>query len=277
MFGIVGLGAVGTLLAYFLNSAGYVPYAVVRSGGGGRTLRWGGEHAVRVRLVEALPPDVKYALVAVKAYDTEGALPKIKGFPVVFQNGVGGLELVRERLGVGAGAVLTYGVWRRGDAVEVAGVGEVVLPEEAGEVGDALRRGGANVRIVKDVEPYRWLKLAVNAGINPVTALLRAKNGVVLENGHAAELAASAAREAAEVARLRGVALPADPVEELFRVAAATRDNRSSMLQDLLECRRTEVDYINGAVAKYGKALGAAVPVNETLWRLIKAAEGLCQ
>lgn len=271
----MGLGAVGTLLAYFLNQAGHVPYAVVRKGGG-RVLKWGGEQRVEVRLVETLPPDVKYALVAVKAYDTEEALPKIRGFPVVFQNGVGGLELVRERLGVGAGAVLTYGVWRRGEVVEVAGVGEVILPEEAGEVGDVLKRGGANVRIVRDVEPYRWLKLAVNAGINPVTALLRAKNGVMLESKHAAELAASAAREAAAVARMRGVGLPADPVEELFRVAAATRENRSSMLQDLSECRRTEVDFINGAVVKYGKPLGASVSVNETLWKLVKAAEETC-
>ena len=275
MFGIIGLGAIGTLLAYFLNKAGHVPYAVARTRRSKYVIKaWGLEEVVEVALVERLPPTVRYSLVAVKAYDTESALGAIAGIPVVFQNGIGGLELIKERLGVGLGAVVTYGAARTGDIVELRGLGEIILPEEAGDLADALRAGGASVKIVPDVEPYRWLKTAVNAAINPVTALLRAKNGVVLDNPYARALAEAAAREAGAVAERLGVRLPADPVEEALRVAAATRENYSSMLQDILAGRRTEVDYINGAVVRRGREAGVEAPINYALWMAVKALEG---
>jgi len=275
-FGIIGLGAVGSLLAYFLNQAGYVPHVVTRSRRERYVLKWGGEaYVLQVALGDKLPP-VDYTLVAVKAYDTEAVVNKIRGVPIVFQNGIGGLELIKERLGVGFGAVVTYGVARVEGVAEVRGVGEIVLPREAGDVADALAAGGARVRVVEDIEPVRWLKLAVNAAINPITALLRAKNGVVVENPHAKSLATEAAREAGKVAETVGVRLPADPVEEMLRVAEATRDNVSSMLQDLSQCRRTEVDYINGAVVRLGERRGVGTPVNKALWALVKAAETTC-
>ncbi|GGI74874.1 2-dehydropantoate 2-reductase N-terminal domain-containing protein [Vulcanisaeta souniana] len=72
MFGIIGLGGVGILLAHFLNNAGYVPYVVTRTHYGRYIIRFGEEHEVRVKLVDKLPSGVKYTLIAVKAYDTVG-------------------------------------------------------------------------------------------------------------------------------------------------------------------------------------------------------------
>ncbi|WP_243669391.1 hypothetical protein [Vulcanisaeta sp. JCM 16161] len=73
------------------------------------------------------------------SYDTEMIINKIVGVPVVFQNGIGGLELIRERLGVGYGTVVTYGITRSGNVAEVRGVGEIMLPSLIGEVADTLR------------------------------------------------------------------------------------------------------------------------------------------
>ena len=274
MFGVIGLGGVGLLLAYFLNNAGYVPYAVVRTRYGRYVVRFNGEHEIRVRLVDRLPSDVRYALIAVKAYDTGSIIDKVVGVPVVFQNGIGGLELVRERLGVGYGAVVTYGVTRSGGVAEVRGVGEFILPSSVGEVADALRAGGANVRVVDDVEPYRWLKVIVNAAINPITAILRARNGVILEDPSARALAEAVVREGVGVVDRLGIRLPGDPFGEVLRVAEATRNNYSSMLQDILNRRRTEVDYINGAIVLRGREVGVDAPVNYTLWLLVRALEG---
>ncbi|WP_367834235.1 ketopantoate reductase family protein [Vulcanisaeta sp. JCM 16159] len=137
MFGIIGLGGVGMLLAHFLNNAGYVPYVVTRTRYSRYLIKFGGEHEIRVRLVDKLPSDVKYTLIAVKAYDTESIIDKVVNTPVVFQNGIGGVELIRERLGVGYGAVITYGVTRSEGTVEVRGVGEVILPSSVSEVADA--------------------------------------------------------------------------------------------------------------------------------------------
>ncbi|WP_367834234.1 ketopantoate reductase family protein [Vulcanisaeta sp. JCM 16159] len=90
--------------------------------------------------------------------------------------------------------------------------------------------------------------MLVNAAINPVTAILRARNGVILEDSNARALAEAVVREGVEVVNRLDIRLPSDPLVETLRVAETTRDNKSSMLQDVLNRRRTEVDYINGAI-----------------------------
>ena len=265
---IIGLGAVGTLFAHFLNRAGVTPCAVTRTPWS-PAISWGGVvEPVRVRWGVC---DARYSIVAVKAYDTEGAIPHIRGVPVVAQNGIGGAERVAEAVGMAVVAVVNYGVTRVAGRVEVRGVGEIVLPSTVSDLADLLERGGARVRVVEDVTPWRWLKLAVNAGINPVASILDAPNGVILEDPDARALAEAAAREAGDAARAVGVVLPRDPVEAMLDVARATASNVNSMLQDLRACRRTEVDFINGVVARMGGR------VNEALWRLVKALERRCR
>ncbi|BDR93239.1 ketopantoate reductase family protein [Vulcanisaeta souniana] len=273
VFGIIGLGGVGILLAHFLNNAGYVPYVVTRTHYGRYIIRFGEEHEVRVKLVDKLPSGVKYTLIAVKAYDTESIIDKVVNTPVAFQNGIGNVELIRERLGIGYGAVITYGITRSGGVAEVRGVGEVILPSSVGEVADVLKAGGANVRVVDDIEPYRWLKVIINAAINPITAILRARNGVILEDPNARALVGAVVMEGVDVVNRLGIGLPSDPLAETLRVAEATRDNQSSMLQDVLNRRRTEVDYVNGAIVTRGREVGVSTPVNYVLWLLVKSLE----
>ncbi len=115
--------------------------------------------------------------------------------------------------------------------------------------------------------------MIVNAAINPVTAILRARNGVILEDPNARALAEAVVREGIEVVNRLGIRLPSDPLAETLRVAETTRDNKSSMLQDVLNRRRTEVDYINGAIVIKGREVGVNTPVNYVLWLLVKALE----
>lgn len=288
---ITGLGAVGALLGFFASRALSEPVAaIVRRR----------EQAVAVsekgvRLYGAIsgsykpivyvgePGDIcEYNIVATKAYDAEKAvrdtMEKTRVF-IVACNGLGPLEAAASSGRTALGAVVDYGVTRLSDwEVSVRGVGSVTLgslsvePGSAGEIAEVLSRGGARVRVVEDIEPYRWLKLSVNAAINPVTALLRAPNGVILSEP-AWSLAREASLEVARVAEARGVRLPEDPVGYLRRVAESTRENKSSMLADVEACRRTEVDYINGAVVRAGEELGLNTPVNRTLYRLVKALE----
>ncbi len=100
--------------------------------------------------------------------------------------------------------------------------------------------------------------MIVNAAINPITAILRARNGVILEDPNARALAEAVVREGVDVVNRLGIRLPSDPLAETLRVAEATRDNQSSMLQDVLNRRRTEVDYINGAIVTRGGRGGLA-------------------
>ncbi|ABW02609.1 ketopantoate reductase family protein [Caldivirga maquilingensis] len=276
MFSIIGLGAVGSLLTYFLNRAGFTPYVITRTLYDRYIIRLNGDYDLSIKLVQELPSEVKYTLIAVKAYDTVNVINKIKGTPVVFQNGIGGLELIKERLGVGYSAVVTYGVTRHGNITEVKGLGEIIMPSALGELADILRSGGANVVVVDDVEPFRWLKVIVNAAINPITTILKSPNGILINNELARELALEVINEGVAVVKALGINLPRDPVAETLDVASKTSNNYSSMLQDLMNCRETEIDYINGAITKYGSLLGIPTPINKALLIIIKILRSLC-
>ena len=130
------------------------------------------------------------------------------------------------------------------------------------------------------VQSLIWGKLVINVGINALTALLRFTNGQLNDHAETRELVKLAVAEAVQVAAASDVRLPYDnAVEKVLAVAAATAANRSSMLQDILRGRATEIDAINGALVREGVRLGVPTPVNATLTLLIKALEkqqGIC-
>jgi 2-dehydropantoate 2-reductase len=76
------------------------------------------------------------------------------------------------------------------------------------------------------------------------------------------------------VARAQGIRLPfEDPVAFVAEVCRRTAANSSSMRQDVQRGRPTEIDALNGAVAAIGRERGIPVPLNEALWRAVKALE----
>jgi len=289
---VVGLGAVGSVVAASLARAGYRVAAVTRRGpprcapralhvlGLGEAVLeacgWDAAQGLRARVL----------VYAVKAYQLpvaveEAARAGLDAEAVVgLQNGLGSLELLEEAYGMGrVGQGLVYfGATRLGDTVRLASGGRVLLgcrrPPCARGVqvlAEALR-GPVEGVYVGQVEPHRWMKLAVNAAINPVTVLAWAPNMVVARDPWARRLAEMLAREAAGMAEARGVPLPGDPVEEALRVAEATGGNCSSMLQDVAAGRETEIDYINGAVVREARLLGLEAPVNEATVAALKLA-----
>jgi 2-dehydropantoate 2-reductase len=223
------------------------------------------------------------AVVTVKAYDTDAAATALAdrsvGAVVSLQNGLGNEERLASTLTcpVLAGTC-TYGA-RLVEPGRVActGLGEVALGARGGgasatadEVGAAFTAAGVETTVAPDMPRRLWTKLAVNAGINAVTALARVPNGALVD-GPAAGTAHTAARETARVARGAGVDLPDDrATERLATVAETTATNVSSMRADVEAGDRTEVDAIHGAVVD--RADGS-VPVNETLAALVRAWE----
>lgn len=226
------------------------------------------------------------ALVTVKAYDTAAAARALADADVdavcSLQNGLDNETTLASRVDapVLAGTA-TYGAsLAEPGRVTCTGVGQVTVgPREGGrspladDVGAAFRRAGVETRVASDMARRRWWKLAVNAGINPVTALARVPNAGV-RGGPARQLARDAAREAARVAGEHGVDVsPDDVATALEDVAASTARNRSSMLRDVEAGRRTEIDAINGTVVDRAVAADVAVPVNRTLTRLVRSWE----
>lgn len=226
------------------------------------------------------------AIVAVKSFDTAMAAEQLAtgSFDAVcsLQNGMGNEATLAAALEapVLAGTA-TYGaILREPGVVDCTGVGEVVLgardggpSDTADRIGEAFAAAGLETTVAEDMPRRLWEKLAVNAGINPVTALTATENGVILAEP-ATDLARNAAREAARVARACDVSLSdRDALAALEEVAEATAANTSSMCQDVLADRRTEIDAINGYVVDRAADHALEVPTNRTLTALVRTWE----
>ncbi|MEY7849172.1 ketopantoate reductase family protein [Natrarchaeobius sp. A-rgal3] len=226
------------------------------------------------------------AIVTVKTSDTASAAAALAtgSFDAVcsLQNGMGNEETLANRLEapVLAGTA-TYGaILREPGVVACTGLGDVVFgPRDGGSskladrVGEAFAVAGLETTVVDDMPRRLWEKLAVNAGINPVTALSDVDNGAVLE-GPSNDLARAATRETARVARACDVSLTnREALAAMEDVAADTAANTSSMRQDVRAGKRTEIDAINGYVVDRAAELGIEVPTNRALTSLVETWE----
>ncbi len=295
---IVGAGSVGVFLTYILNKRSMTPKLIFRRNVEERiflkTLS-GDEFQLRYKPIlykdfnKWLSSDL--VVIATKAYDAEKIIDDIsnrsvdvKSF-VFVQNGLKILENAADKLGSEKiiQILLNHGIakvdknvflWSGGGRSYIGALPGSSNPyvEEIHDLFSEL-----DLEVVNDIQPYRWLKLSVNAVINPITAILEDKNRVVIDNIFVREfLARRICKEIEAVADLHGINLPKDPYEEVIRVAKETGNNYSSMYMDIRYCRRTEIDYINGAVVEYGLRKGYKALFNETLYYLVKAKEAKC-
>lgn len=289
--GILGAGALGTLFAHGLAGLGEPKLVLLARSPGPDWVEVEGRGRLRVQRERNPEEPVDLLIVLVKAYATADALSWAAGaigpetVALTLQNGLGNAEALATV--VGADRVLAgttaQGATQVGPGlVRHAGSGPTAIApwapggpaeREVGRVADWLSRAGIPTGVAGDGRVLLWSKLAVNAAINPLTALLGVPNGALLELDGARELMQRAAREAGQVACALGVRLPEDPVERALAVARATAANRSSMLQDLERGRPTEIEAINGAVVAHGHRLGVPTPVNESLTLLIRAVQ----
>jgi 2-dehydropantoate 2-reductase len=290
---VFGAGSLGSLVGGLLSRThevtlvGHDPHAATVEADG---LRITGVETIEVSpsaTTDAAGASADLAVVTVKAYDTAAAARTLAtgDYDAVcsLQNGMGNEGVLAEAVDapvlagtvtcgaelVGPGHVewtghgtITLGAWRPAD--------DATLAER---IATAFRAADLEATATTDVRRRLWEKLAVNAAINPVTALARVENGE-LRSGGLADLARTAAAETAAVARASGVDLPAESVREAVdTVVRETARNRSSMHRDVARGRRTEIDAINGYVVERADATDTPVPVNRTLATLIRGWE----
>ena len=248
-------------------------------------------HRVRATADPAAAAPVDAALVLVKSYQTPQAVARVQaalsenGVAVTLQNGAGNLEQLQAALGDRAtlGVTSLGATLERPGVVRHAGDGPIHLapPPAAGpprqafdDLVAALRAAGFDVHLTEDVAGLVWGKLAVNAGINPLTALLAVPNGFLAEHRACRRLMEEAAREVEAVAAAQGIDLPYDDAAAAaLDVARRTAANRSSMLQDRMQGRPTEIDAICGAVVAAGQRHAVPTPVNRLLLRWMRQLE----
>jgi 2-dehydropantoate 2-reductase len=200
------------------------------------------------------------------------------------QNGIGNIQILGEHFGREKvlGGITNHGATLLGTGrVRHAGRGDTIIGRYDGKLTGLLKAiqniltgAGFETKVSKDIDSVIWSKLIVNVGINALTAITRLNNGMLTEYDGTRELLKSAVSEAVKIAKRKRVKLLYDdPIQKVESVCKATATNVSSMLQDVLNRKRTEIDYINGAIVRQGKALGIATPVNDVLTHLVKTIE----
>ena len=285
---VFGAGSLGTLIGALLADAGTDVHLVGRP----RVVRafedgvrvTGTEEFVAYPSFSAEPREADVTLVTVKSYDTDAAAETLastvgeEDTVVSLQNGMGNEGTLDAALDATVfGGTATYGanLLTEDGVVEYAGEGRVLVGDyrggasvEARRVADAL--DGLRVEPTDEIDVRLWEKLAVNAAINPVTALTGTRNGEAAER--AGDVMRSAAREVERVAAERGVEVEDAPCRAV-EVAEATADNVSSTLQDVRAGRRTEIDALNGYVVDAAEGTDVDVPINRTLAALVRALD----
>jgi 2-dehydropantoate 2-reductase len=283
---VVGAGALGTLLAaLFSRRAPVVLFGRgeslrrIRARGGVRVAgRRGGFYAVEARAGGHLPR-AALVLVAVKAYDLEAALRELaprlgdSHLVVVLQNGLGVRSLAERVLRRPVTRAVTFlaAATLEPGIVAFNAVGKTYFPAEGAEVLGAWRASRLPGVRTPDLLTYVWRKLAINAVINPLSAVLGVENGRLLPLRRTTR---GLVEELAAVARREGQVL--DPVRTAAKVRASmvqTSTNVSSMLQDVRAGRPTEIDWINGAVVRLADRHGLAVPQHRQLIELVRFVE----
>jgi 2-dehydropantoate 2-reductase len=297
-FLVVGPGAMGCLFAARLSKAGfhvtlldYIPERAKQINEQGIVVEGvTGPYTVNVPTVAgdlSSPPDL--VLLCVKSYKTRQASETIRStlpanaVVVTLQNGVGNVEILEHVFGKERilGGVTSEGATLLGPGkIRHAGQGETIIGPggdpngPAEKLVSALGQAGFKTKSVDNVSDLIWGKLIINVGINALTAITRLKNGRLPEVPGTRLVLEEAVKEAVAVAAAKSIQLPyPDPLDRVMQVCEATAGNMASMLQDVLKEKETEVDAINGAIVREGKALGIPTPVNLTLTSLVHAIQ----
>jgi 2-dehydropantoate 2-reductase len=205
-----------------------------------------------------------------------------EGVVLTIQNGLGNYETLAAAVGKARVAVGVIYVGARIEDGKLWATGpgkvELGLPSRAGprraleSLAARLAEGGMTVSVVEDAWSSVWRKVAVNAAMNPMTALLGYTNEQLLADRAASRVADGLAAEVARVATATGVPIADDEAPRLWRdIATLTGANRSSMLQDVQAGRATEIDAICGAVHREGQRRGVAAPLNQAMTVLVSA------
>jgi 2-dehydropantoate 2-reductase len=292
---IVGIGAMGCLFAARLSGLAEIrmighwkeQIAVLQDQGLLLIQQDASQAQYAVNVSEEIIGDTfEIVMVLVKGWQSWQAAESAKrltgknGLAITLQNGLGNLEILAESVGRDRAV---QGVTSEGAAiikpgvVRHAGTGITYLAktneteQRLLDFAALLKAAGFVTHLIDSPESLIWGKLAVNAGINPLTGLLQVPNGYLVTHSTAQNLMSRAAKETEAVALAQNIFLPfPDAAEQALEVARATATNRSSMAQDIARGAPTEIDSICGAIVRFGRDLQVPTPINQALLHLLK-------
>ncbi|HOK91270.1 MAG TPA: 2-dehydropantoate 2-reductase [Spirochaetota bacterium] len=223
----------------------------------------------------------------VKSYSTEEAIKSIKPYLkdnsiiISLQNGIGNFETIcnfidKDQVVYGT---TTIGASKKSPSHVIAGgYGYIKIGSPSttalNNVVSFLNKTTIELYSTENPSLAVWEKAIINAGINPIASVLNITNGEIIKIPFASSIQDSIVQEACTVAAKSGIEMDYNSMLATVKeVCQKTAKNKCSMLQDVLQKRKTEIDSINGFILKRAKKLGLAAPVNETMFNLIKSIE----
>jgi 2-dehydropantoate 2-reductase len=287
---VLGAGAIGSVYGARLSTANDV-VLVTRSAHADAINRDGlrvtgvEERVYRVRAatsLDTLPADALIVLTT-KVADTEGAIRGVRHLIrsdttiLCVQNGLYSEDLVKAIVGdrcLVLRAITHFGaIFRTPGVVElkVAASTRIERSERSAAIAGTFTRCGLDGQVTDRIKDDMWQKLVVNCVINPINAITRTEVGAIADE-RLGPLKQLIVDECRRVAARDGVDLASDLVARIDRQYAPSK-NLSSMQQDLLKGRGTEIDFLNGAVVRLGAKYGVECPVNQALTMIIRAME----
>ncbi|WP_372872269.1 ketopantoate reductase family protein [Shewanella sp.] len=287
---ILGAGAVGQLIGHQLARSGIIPTLLGRDyrplKAPFRFVSLNGEETQQ-EFGSADSGNIDLLIVTVKAYQVMDALqPLLPTLSrdchlLLLHNGLGPHEALIPHLD---GRCLTLGTTSQGalrlgkHQLKQTGSGLTQFghcsgPAIAPGLKAALLSAIPGSGWVEAILPALWQKLAVNACINPLTAIHGVCNGELADDEFQSTIAAVLS-ELVEVAKTQGIELQEDSLSaRVYEVIRLTAANRSSMRQDVDHKRKTEIDAINGYLVSIGNRHSIATPANKALVDAIHALE----
>lgn len=228
-------------------------------------------------------------IVFVKSTHTRSALEDIPATLIentdvlTLQNGLGNPETIADfvpRENVIAGVTAHGATLAEPGRVFHAGSGPTTIGRYFGDsdaqtqtIAELFTTAGFETSVSNTIQDDLWEKVLVNIGINAPTAIARVENGRLVTTDSGEALIEAAVAEAARVARSEGCDIRDDIIQYVKDVAAATGENKSSMLQDIEAERKTEIDYLHGAIVDRAERNAIPVPVNRTLANVVRLTE----
>ncbi|WP_415775865.1 ketopantoate reductase family protein [Shewanella oncorhynchi] len=300
---ILGAGAVGQLICHQLTTAGMsvgligrdsiasiqqtlsvTPLALANDN---QQKTHALQYSVPILTANALD-NIRLVIVCVKAYQVlDALLPLLNQLPrqchiLLLHNGMGPhlalaplIDTQADGRGLSLGTtsqgVLRQASWQiRQTGQGLTQFGHFAGTELTEHYRNALLTAIPNSEWVDAIVPCLWQKLAVNAAINPLTALYQCPNGTLAEPDFS-DMIKGILDELVTVATLEGVPLDKQLLHDrVYQVIRLTAGNFSSMHQDIAHQRRTEIDQINGYICERARAHGLSAPVNADLWARVK-------
>lgn len=298
---IIGAGTMGCLYAASLSQTGCKVTLVARRAETAKVINsesviieedgflspYPGINAV-TSMEQAPKPDL--VIVCVKGPDTGSAIASAAGaIPasatvLTLQNGLGNVDAIAEYIPeeqIVVGVSYTGATLLSPGVVRICGRGAAVLGELDGKLSPRLlalvqifERAGLQPRMSENIKGVAWSKVLVSSGINPIAALTRLKNGELAAHPESVRLMSILVGEGIELSEHLGIALEdSDPVARTLEVALNTGSNTASMLQDILNGRKTEIESINGMLVGKGHEVGLRMPLNRAITLLVRLLE----